>query len=90
MGFKKRADAASPEAPAALYGVQILVRDRDGRKWVWGAPLYGLDTTTNVVGGHFVGSFEIARQLATKQTEYRKPGTVRIVRYELTEWEELY
>jgi len=81
-------EPTSDETPSTLYGVQILIRGRGEKekKWVWGSPLYGLDTSTNIVGGNFLGSLELAKSEAEAHRRIYKH--VRIVQYVLTKWSE--
>lgn len=88
MGMKPRSFPNSSETPFNIYGVQILIRKGGHEEWVWGAPLYGLDTSTNIVGGHFLGSLELAKSEAERHRETHKQ--VRIVQYVLTKWSEHY
>ena len=80
-------EPTSDETPSTLYGVQVLIRGNgEEKKWVWGSPLYGLDTATNIVGGNFLGSLELAKSEAEAHRRiYRQ---VRIVQYVLTKWSE--
>jgi len=83
-------EPTSDETPHTIYGVQVLIRGKEEneKKWVWGSPLYGLDTSTNMVGGHFLGSLELAKSEAEKHRKIYKQ--VRIVQYVLTMWSEHY
>lgn len=59
-----------------LWTVQILTDDG----WQWGPPLYGLDTITEIVAGHFAGSLDNALNHLEDASRYRRPGTTRIMR----------
>lgn len=88
MGFKKRESPisvhpVSKEAPKLLYGVQVLIEEDGVKQWCWGSPMYGLDTTTNLIGQHLVGSMELAIDEVKRHMKIRKPGTVRLVKYAL-------
>lgn len=76
--------------PSTIYAVQILIGSGDKRRWEWAPPLYGMDVTTEIIGGHFLGSLELARSEAERNRENRRPETVRIIQYVLTKWSEHY